>query len=343
MKQAVLTAPYAISVEQAPIPVPEEREILVRLRYCGLCTLEQRLYSGETVMGYPVVPGHEAAGTVAALGSRAETDLWPGDPVALDLAYRCHRCRYCRSGRSNLCENRFKPEAPRLGGLSEYIVVRPEQAYALPAGLPLEDAALAEPLACCLHSLGKLGLLSGENLLIAGAGAMGLLHLMLARGMGVQPLLSDVDDARLQAARQVGGGTVLDASDREAFRQRVRTLTGGRGVDACVVTARSPAVLEDLTELLAPGARVVIYTSYEGTRTLPFDLNTLHRREYTVTGTEGRTEHDFQQAVALLAAGDIKPAVLISHIFTWDELEEAFAAASSLATYRVLLQTSTPE
>jgi L-iditol 2-dehydrogenase len=337
MRAAVLTAPERIEIRELETPVPGPGELLVKLRACGICTLEQRLFTGEMKIAYPLVPGHEAAGEVAAAGPGTLAVFAPGTHVALDLVTRCGVCHSCRTGNSNMCLNRFAPGGRTLGGFGEYVVVRQGQAHPLPAGLPFEEAAFAEPLACCIRSLKRVGLDVAEDLLVIGAGPMGQMHVQVAVRMGARVFVSDPDPARCATAKRLGAFAAADPSGG-ALAALVKEHTDGRGVDACVVTSPAPAALETAFSSIAKAGRVNIYTAYAGKTTLPLDANVLHRSEYAVTGTESRTERDFYQAVRLLALGlvDVKP--LVSRTVGFADLEAGIRAALTRETYRVLLR-----
>ena len=132
MKAAVLTAPGKIQIREIEIPSILGNEILVKLKYCGICTLEQRLYTGEMKISYPIIPGHEASGKIVEKGAEVVSDIKPGLWVALDLVFRCGECYFCRTGRSNMCLNRFNKEHKGLGGFGEYIAVEPRQVFPTP-------------------------------------------------------------------------------------------------------------------------------------------------------------------------------------------------------------------
>ncbi|HEY9596001.1 MAG TPA: alcohol dehydrogenase catalytic domain-containing protein, partial [Spirochaetia bacterium] len=158
MKAVVLTAARTIGVEERPMPVIGRNELLVKVKNCGICTLEQRLYSGAMVIGYPLVPGHEATGEVVEVGPDVISDIKPGARVALDMVVRCGECYYCRSGQSNMCENRMKKGQRVLGGFAEYVAVKATQAHVIGDAVSYREAAFSEPLACCIRSLKKVGL-----------------------------------------------------------------------------------------------------------------------------------------------------------------------------------------
>lgn len=299
MKAAVLIAPGKFNIEERPIPEPKENEVLIKVEACGICTLEQRLFSGAMRLPLPLVPGHEASGRIEAIGSKVVEELVPGQRVALDLVERCGECYYCRIGKSNLCLNRYKDAARMLGGFSEYIVVRPNQIFSVSDSVSYEEASFAEPLACCIHSLKRLKVAMTEDLLIVGAGTMGLLHLLAGRSMGLRITVSEPNSARREMAAALGADFVIDpkATDISGFG---RDITDGIGFSSCVVTSPSPSALEPAILAMAKAARINIYTAYEDVMHIPLDLNTIHRNELLITGTEGRGQEDFFQAVRLL-------------------------------------------
>lgn len=215
MKSAVLTDVRKMEIKDVSTPDLEPDEVLVKVRYCGICTLEQRLYRGDMKIYYPIVPGHEASGEVVRIGEKVVTSLKPGDRVALDMVFRCHECYYCRSGQSNLCENRFNKSVKPLGGFSEYVAVKPSQVYLIGDGLSLEEAAFTEPVACCIRSLKKLNVTIAEDVLIIGAGPMGLLHLQVALTMGARVFVSDVDTERLKTAADLGADRVFNPAEAD--------------------------------------------------------------------------------------------------------------------------------
>jgi L-iditol 2-dehydrogenase len=337
MKAAFLQEPRRFTVEETPKPAAGPGDLLVKLAYCGICTLEQRLYTGDRKLYYPIIPGHEASGVIEEVGENVKTQHQAGDHVALDLVNRCHICPACLSGNSNMCENRFKKGQRVLGGFAEYILVRPDQAYVIPPGLPLEKAAFSEPLACCIRSLKKVSLKMGENLLLIGAGPMGMMHLKTALLMGARVIVSDVNKKRLEDAGAMGADAVVDASDGKRMVEEIKALTEG-GVDCCVVTTPAPQALQAAVDSIAVNGRINIYTSYNDKPLLPLDMNSLHRLEALVTGSEGRSEEDFYRAVRLLSFGKIDVADLVSGIYPLEKAGEAVEAALSGSTYRVLLK-----
>lgn len=338
MRAAFLREPKNMVVEEVPRPVPGDYDLLVQVAYCGICTLEQRLYAGDRKIYYPIIPGHEASGIIAEVGKEVKTHHQAGDHVALDLVNRCHICPACLSGNSNMCENRFKKGQRVLGGFSEYIVVRPDQAFVVPQDLPLEWAAFSEPVSCCIRSLKKVALEIGETLLVIGAGPMGMMHLKAGLLMGARVIVADIDHRRLEDAKAMGADVAVDATDTNHMVEEIRSLTGGRGADCCIVASPAKSALEAAAAAIAAEGRINIYTSYNDQPLLPMDMNSLHRIEALVTGSEGRTEKDFFQATRIITSGRMDVSALISKIFPLESVTEATETALSGQCYRVLLK-----
>ncbi len=337
MRAAVLLGPRKIEIRDVETPRIGDGEVLVKAKYCGICTLEQRIYTGDLKFHYPVIPGHEASGEIVEVGRGVLSDLKPGMRVALDLVTRCGECHFCRTGQSNMCQNRFDPGQRSLGGFGEYIAASARQVFPIPEPLSLQEAAFTEPVACCLRSLKMVHPALAEDLLIVGAGPMGLMHLQAALCMGLRVIVSDPDASRLRSAAELGAARTVNPQE-ENLAEAVRALTGGRGADACILTSPALPALQSAFEALSRTGRINIYTSYFEQPPLPIDANTLHRQEIRISGSEGRTEQDFHQALRLLAFGRIRVRPLISALISYRDIERGMALALSRETFRVLLE-----
>jgi L-iditol 2-dehydrogenase len=338
MKRAYITAPNQVQISEEARPTIKESQMLVKIAYCGICTLEQRLYEGTRTIFYPIVAGHEASGTIEEIGAGVETNHAVHDRVVLDLVNRCHSCTPCLTGSSNLCENRGRDHSNLLGAFAEYRVVEPQQVFSIPDSLSLREATFCEPLSCCIRSINKTRVALGDTLLIIGCGTMGMLHAKLALAMGLRVLVSDIDEQRLAFARDRGVDAVFNASDTEQCIMNIKAFTEGRGVEACIVTSPSKLAALLAFQVLSPGGKVNVFTSYDGKPQFPIDMNTVHRHEYQITGSEGRSEFDFTQAVRALSYKKIQIEDLISNIYPLSEIARALQEASQSDTYRVLVK-----
>lgn len=309
-------------------------EVRVNVQAVGICTLEKRLFTGKLKLGYPLVPGHEVAGVISEVGPQVLGGFKPGQRVALDLLTRCGQCHWCRRGASNRCENRFRSRRGALGGMSAQVVVPGREVFVLPDAMPPQVATLAEPLADCLHSLGRAGLTHQGPVAVVGLGVMGLLHTALLRHLGHTTL--GVDTAPLKREMAADFGATVTANPDQA-KAALAALNSGYGATSVIVTAPGVEALETGLALLAKGGTMVVYSSYDNDDRLPLAVNRLHYDEITITGSEGRTEIDFQRAVDLLASGALDLSPLISRTFPAAQAQEAFQTSLNPDLFRVVI------
>ncbi len=341
MRRAVVIAPRKVEVQEIPIPSIKPDEVLVRVGACAICTWEQRIYAGQTKM-YPFVGGHEVAGTAAQIGSDVEVvGLDVGDSVAVSALKICGQCYACRHGYTNMCDNmrsgytEGQPMGP--GGLAEYMVVPGYQVYEADPALSVEEASLAEPLSCVIRSIKKANITPGDYVVVIGGGFMGMLHLMLAKQRGAVVIVSEPDSVRLEKAGQLGADFLVNPV-KEDFTGRVKEITNGQGAEVVIIAASVPRVVENAVSVAAKGGLVSCYSSFhpkDATVSLP--VNLFHDREVTLTGSMSRTPEDFWESVAILSQKSVDLKPLISRTFPLERTGDAFEAAISLDTYRVII------
>lgn len=243
MRAVIIDTPANIRVGSVPDPTPRSDELLIRVEACGICGTDLHIIDGESPLArYPVVPGHEFAGEVVALGrdvaqsnENGETNITVGSRVAIDPNLYCGHCDFCRTGHENLCLNYAALGVTTNGAVAQYVAVPFASAYLLPNTISLREAALIEPISCAVHGMHSLNPRSGDTFLIVGAGTMGLLLLQLAlRGGASRVAMVDVNMQRLALAEQLGAtrtyndikraladeplgfNCVIDATDRKS-------------------------------------------------------------------------------------------------------------------------------
>src|SRR3954452_11418575 len=215
--RALLVREHEIAVEAADIPVPGPSQVLVEVAAVGICGSDVHYFEhgriADFVVREPLVLGHEASGTIIALGS-AVTDRIAGQRVALEPQETCGRCRQCQAGRYNLCPDvRFFATPPVDGAFAQYVVLDASRAHPVPDSLSDEAAALVEPLSVGVWAGQKAGVQPGDRVLVSGAGPVGLLCADVARARGAAWIgVSDTDEYRLGVARDRGATEVLPAT-----------------------------------------------------------------------------------------------------------------------------------
>ncbi|MBI2845167.1 MAG: zinc-binding dehydrogenase [Chloroflexi bacterium] len=340
MKRAVILGDRKVILEEVPIPQPKEDQVLVRIRSCALCTWEQRTYTGVDSSSAPLLGGHEFAGVVEAIGPEVYS-VQVGDHVAVSGLTHCGQCYSCRRGLTHLCDNltrnwvKGQPNGP--GGLGEYVLVRGYQVFRIDPEITFEEAALIEPLSCVLRSYQKANVQPGDYVVVIGAGIMGLLHILLAKGGGATVIVSEIEGVRRQKAQELGAHYVVDPQEGD-FVARIKELTEGHGPEVTFVAIGIAPAIEQALKFAAKGGRVMVYAAvHPKDSTITINPNLFHNREIVLTGTVGQTKQDFERAAELISRRIIDVRPLISARYSLEEITEAFEASLRKDTYRVLV------
>lgn len=339
-KRSVFVGPRQIRIDEVPIPEPGPNQALVKVKACAICTWEQRTYVGEEKF-YPLAGGHEVSGELVKLGKFVYTDAKIGDRVMASTLNRCGFCESCRTGYDNICDNSFKPlretDVVGPGGLSEYVLIQDYQLYKASNDISFEELSLAEPLACVVRSVTQARVKRAQNVVITGAGIMGLLHLLLCKKAGAQVFISEPNPVRAEFALKMGADGAFDPI-QEPFVDKVKALTNGRGADHIFCAVSIAAAVEQAVEAAAKGGRIAVYASIHprGTK-ISVDPNIFHNKEVILSGTVSQSKEDVLQSVRMISTRrvDLKP--FISLVMPFEKLEEAIQAALRPDTYRVIV------
>jgi len=342
MTRAVITGPKQVVLEELPIPEPGPTQVLVRMRASALCTWEQRTFAGVETWSYPLVGGHEYSGRVEAIGARVEvTGLAVGDQVSVSGLKRCGQCYSCRHGADHLCDNSRSQRVPGQpwgpGGFGEYVLAEGHMVYRVGPLATAEEAALVEPLSCVIHDMKRHPVRTNDVVVIAGAGIMGLLHLVMARRAPSFVIVSEPERVRREKALELGADAVLDPSS-EDYVARVNELSGGRGANVTYVAIGAPAAIEAAVAGAAKRGIVSVYASvHPATVTITLPPNTFHHREVTLSGSYSQEREDFMASAELIGRREIDLRPLITRTFPLSRLADAFEVALHKDAYRVLV------
>ena len=337
MQVAVITGPGAVELREEPRPRPGPEDVIVEVAACGLCTMERRLFAGTKPI-YPVAPGHEAAGRIVEVGEAVAGlagSSRVGDLVTMDLLTRCGTCHMCRRGRSALCK---RPQGGTLSdgtismgaGLSEAVRVAAAQTFCV-GEIPVEHAAMGEPLACVVHSVRLSGFRAGDRVAVIGAGYMGRLHMALCRAWGASSVgLIDVSGQRLTEADEAGASRVASPDD----------LAGWLGDhDVVFVTAGAPGTLELALDLCDDGGAAVLYGAFPKDVTAVVGSDRIHHHELSIIGVLAQEPEDWRTAAGLLQFGVLAADLdrLVTARYGLTDVADAMALAASEPVYRVLV------
>ncbi|KEF18334.1 MULTISPECIES: zinc-dependent alcohol dehydrogenase family protein [Streptomyces] len=314
MKAAVISAPGRVEITTVDDPAPGPGEVVVDVAGCGLCGTDLHILQGEFAPTLPVVPGHEFAGTVVALGAGV-TGLAEGDRVAVDPSLYCHTCHYCRIGRNNLCERWAAIGVTTAGGAAEFAVAPAANCVKLPEHVRTEDAALIEPLSCAVRGYDILRSQQlGTHVLIYGSGTMGLMMLELAKRTGAASVdMLDVNPQRLETARQLGCSNAAASADE---------LDRPRGWEVVIdATGNAHAIQDGLGRVGKGGTFLQFGVSDYATRAT-IEPYRIYNQEITITGSMA-VLHSYERAAELFAAGVLDPEIFISDRLPLDRYAEA--------------------
>jgi 2-desacetyl-2-hydroxyethyl bacteriochlorophyllide A dehydrogenase len=313
MRAVVIKAPNEVEVMTVEDPAPGRREVVVRVAACGICGTDLHILEGEFAPSLPIIPGHEFAGTVVAVGADV-TELTLGARVAVDPSLYCHECHYCRLGKDNLCErwNAIGVSVP--GAAADYAVAPVANCVVLPEHVRLEDAALIEPLSCAVRGYDVLKSNLGAHVLIYGSGTMGLMMLELAKRTGAASVdMVDLNEERLATARDLGCSHAVTSADQ---------LDQPRGWELVVDATGVAAAIEDGLGRVGPGGTFLQFGVSSYAARVTIEPYRIYNKEITITGSMA-VLHSYERAADLFAGGILDPDIFISERLPLEEYPTA--------------------
>ena len=324
MRALRLEAVGKLRLVEIETPVPADDEILVRTGASLICTSDiSDLRRNPFGIRLPVIMGHEAAGTVAALGG-AVKGFEVGDRIAAHPVHPCGKCDNCREHRAHLCSDMRHFGINMQGTFAEYFVVRHDRARVVPRSVAFTTAALAEPVSVCLEALEQARLAKGARLLVVGDGPFGVLIARLASALGLAKIVvAGHHDFRLS---QIGSAIGINTNDVPDVTAALMTEAAGRGYDAMILAVGSARAVETGLECLVAKGRCVIFSAIPGKT--PIDLFRLHVKELEIIGACNDNDM-LDRAVAMLSDEPLGLAGLVTHCLSLEEYEKAFALAET--------------
>jgi L-iditol 2-dehydrogenase len=320
MKALLLSEYKRLEVVELPRPEAHEGELRIRIHACGICGSDVHGYDGSTGRRLPpIVMGHEAAGVVESVGAGV-MGFAAGNRVTFDSTVYCGSCFYCKRGEVNLCDNRevvgvSTPLFKRMGAFAEYVTVPARVAYSLPDGMPFAHAALIEAVSEAVHAVGLTPIALGDDVLVVGAGMIGLLTLQAARLAGAgRVFVMDVDETRLELARQLGATATFDTGGEEAARQSVAEIvemTHGRGADSALECVGVAATVKLALDSVRKGATVTLVGNVAPA--IELGLQSVVTRQIRLQGSCA-SAGEYSACIAMMARGAIQVEPLVSAV-----------------------------
>jgi len=328
---AELVAPREFRLTEGAIAPPGPGEVQVRTDAVGICGSDVHSYAeggvGDTPCQFPMVLGHEPAGTVVSTGPGV-TGWSPGDRAALEPAIYCYHCEFCRTGHHNVCANiRFLSTPGDPGFFREFVNLPVASLLAIPASLSMELATVVEPLAVAIHSMKFAAIQAGETVAVFGAGPIGLLTVACLKASGAGRIWAvDPVPHRRDLARQMGADAVLDPREIDTVRE-IQADTAGRGVDCAIDCAAKEHTINWAIRVTRNAGRVLL-TGIHSDAIVPFEVSPMRRKELAIFNVR-RSNHDSHAALEMIVERTAFFAPLVTHTRPLEDIAAAFAMAEN--------------
>ena len=325
-KAAYMTGLNKMEIREIEVPIPKEKEVLVKLEYVGICGSDVHYLEhgkiGDFIINGDFILGHECAGTVVALGPSVEK-LKVGDRVALEPGCTCGQCEFCKSGKYNLCPDvKFLATPPYHGCFMNYIAFPENMAFKLPDEISTKEGALVEPLAVGMHAAKQGDVKLGDSVIILGSGTIGLVTLLACKAYGATDItVIDVIPERLKYAKKLGATTVINAAESDVLAE-IDKLTNKKGVDIVIETAGSAKTIAQTPYLVKNGGRIVL-VGMAPQDIIEYNFAKIMAKEAEIKSVF-RYRNIYPIAIKAIAKGIIDVSGIITHEFAFDEVAKAF-------------------
>lgn len=339
MKAAVYYGKQDLRVEQVKDKEVKENEVLIQVRYCGVCGTDMHIFNGDGgsfAVTPPLVPGHEFSGVVAKTGSNVTT-VKPGDRVSGDPNDMCGECYFCRKGMQHFCTNNIGVGTTVDGGFAEYIVMREKQVYPIPDSLNFIQAAMAEPMACCLHGIDLCSIKTGDTVLVMGGGPIGIIMLQLAKNAGASKvILSELVQEKRDLAMKLGADKTINPMEEEVQKVLESYCQNVDVVIECVGNVRTQA---DAIQFAGKGATIMYFGLAGPEDTISVKPDDIFKKELKLTSSF-INPYTFDRAIQVLESGKIDVESIITNIVKLDDIVDVFTKPEYRKTGKVMIEIS---
>lgn len=320
MNTLVCQEPKKLIWAQRNIPVPGANEALIKIKTVGICGTDIHAWGGnQPFFSYPRVLGHEICGEVVAVGENINT-LHPGQQVAVIPYVACQQCPACLSGRTNCCEAISVIGVHQDGGFSEYLCV-PVSNLLLVEGLDPEAAALMEPFAISAHAVRRAAVQPGDDVLVVGAGPIGLGAAAIAHADGARVVVADTSTARREHVAGFLGLPTVDPAAAD-FSERLRAQFDGALAKTVIDATGNQHAMNNSINLIRHGGSIVFVGLFKGD--LTFSDPEFHKKETTLMGSRNATGEDFAKVGRLMAEGKLNARMMLTHRYAFRDLAEIY-------------------
>ena len=326
MKSASVKEPSVISVDDVDKPQLTSGDVLVQMHACGICGSDLEKVFGH--YGQPSMRlGHEPSGMILDVGSDV-TEFKKGDRVFTHHHVPCYDCNYCNHGNETMCKKYSETNLSPCGLSEEYVVpawnVSHGGVLKISDSLSYEEAAMIEPLACCVRAWSKFSYREGDSVAIFGVGPTGMMHVMLAYAKKFSKIFCfDVNDFRLDFAKKFHITDSISSMD-ENRKQKILDNTDGQGVDVAIVATSSLKALDDAIDMTRKGGTVIMFGVPSKGAKLDLDVSKFYSKEITLVTSYAASDSDTKEALHLIESSQIDVKQLITHTYSISDSQKAF-------------------
>ena len=326
MKTAYVKEPSIISIDETKSPILNPGEILVQMHACGICGSDLEKVFGH--YGQPSMRlGHEPAGIILEVGKDVKS-FQKGDRVFTHHHVPCYECHYCQHGNETMCKKYSETNLSPCGLSEEYVVPQWNVSHGgvlkLPDSMTFEEAAMIEPLACCVRSWNKFLYMEGDSVAIFGMGPTGIMHVMLAQSKKFSKIFCfDVNDFRLDFAKKFGVSQTINSLDQDRI-EKVLNLTEKRGIDIAIVATSSLKALEDAIQMVRKGGSILMFGVPSKGSKIDLDMSKVYAKEITLVTSYAASDNDTKEALHLIDSKKINVKQLVTHTYPISDTQKAF-------------------
>ncbi|OBX04441.1 galactonate oxidoreductase [Gallibacterium genomosp. 3] len=318
MKALICNKPFEFIYQELDIPTPKENNVLLKIAAVGICGTDIHAFAGnQPFFTYPRILGHEASGTIKAVGNKV-TNWKVGQRVALIPYVSCGECDACRSGKTNCCEKISVIGVHEDGCFCEYLSVPEKNILAISDNVDDISAALIEPFAISAHAVRRANIQPNDDVLIVGAGPIGLSAAAIAAADGAHVVIADTSEARREHIK-----TQLKLPSFDPISEKVEDYFNGKLPLIVIDATGNQKAMNNAVNLIRHGGRIVFVGLFKGD--FSFSDPDFHKKETTLLGSRNATYEDFSKVQQLMAQNKLSAAMMLTHTFNFEGLADIYA------------------
>lgn len=327
--KAAFVKDLAVVVDEIEKPTLGPGDILVKMQACGICGSDLEKVFGK--YGQPSTRlGHEPSGIISEIGSNV-TDFKKGDRVFVHHHVPCYSCHYCLHGNETMCKKYYETNLSPCGLAEEFIApewnVNHGGVLKLPDSMSFEEAAMIEPLACCIRAWNKFSYKEGDSAAIFGLGSTGMMHVMLSSANKFGKIFCiDLNDFRLEFSKKFNITDTIKANDPQ-LNKKILEQTENRGVDVAIVATGSLEAVSNAIDAVRKGGTVVLFGVPSKGATMNIDMSVVYSKEITLVTTYAASDKDTKSALKLIESSSLDVKQLITHRYNISDSARAFEHA----------------